>query len=69
MAFRRTTPSNWDEFMDALGRKPAWAQYQDQRRVETMIDNIVRTRQQLARYGVPYPERDPDAYADSGEWK
>jgi hypothetical protein len=42
---------SWDDFMDALGSKPEWAQYADQLRVQ----NMVKTAEQLSRFGVSYP--------------
>jgi hypothetical protein len=44
---------SWDEFMDALGAKPLCDQYADQLRVQDMV----KTAEQLARYGVGYPDK------------
>jgi len=42
---------SWDDFVDALGSMPAWAQYRNQLRVQDMV----KTAEQLSRYGVSYP--------------
>jgi hypothetical protein len=39
--------------MDAMGRKPPYQQYADQLRVQDMV----KTAEQLARYGVSYPHK------------
>jgi cysteinyl-tRNA synthetase len=44
---------SWDDFVDALGSMPAWAQYRAQLRVQEMV----KTAEQLAQYGVSYPHR------------
>jgi len=44
---------SWDDYMDAMGRKPPYQQYADQLRVQDMV----KTAEQLARYGVSYPHK------------
>jgi hypothetical protein len=45
--------TSWDDYLEALGAKPAWAQYADQK----IVENMVKTAEQLAAYGVSYPHR------------
>jgi hypothetical protein len=46
---------SWDDFVDALGSMPAWAQYRNHLRVQDMV----RTHEQLNKLGVPYPHEEP----------
>jgi len=46
---------SWDDFVDALGSMPAWAQYRNHLRVQDMM----RTHEQLNKLGVPYPHQEP----------
>jgi hypothetical protein len=43
----------WDDYMEALAQKPPYQQYADQLRVQDMV----RTAEQLAQFGVSYPHR------------
>jgi hypothetical protein len=43
--------NGWDKFMDQLSAMPEWAQYAAQRKMQDMV----RTAEQLAKLGVPYP--------------
>jgi hypothetical protein len=45
---------SWDDFVDALGSMPVWAQYRNQLRVQ----DIVKTHEQLNKLGVPYPHEE-----------
>jgi hypothetical protein len=53
--------NSWDDFIDALGRLPAWAQYRAQLRMQDMV----RTSLQLAACGVPYPHELPPITAQN----
>jgi hypothetical protein len=44
---------SWDDYMDALSAMPEWQQYATQLRVQDMV----RTAEQLAQFGVSYPHR------------
>jgi hypothetical protein len=46
---------SWDDFVDALGSMPAWAQYRNHLRVQDMM----RTAEQLQKLGVSYPHQEP----------
>lgn len=46
-----TAMKSWDDYMDALAELPEWMQYRNKLRVAEMV----KTAEQLAKYGVGYP--------------
>jgi hypothetical protein len=54
---------SWDDFVDALGSMPAWAQYRNHLRVQDMV----RTHEQLNNLGVPYPHAEPERIYTPGD--
>jgi hypothetical protein len=47
---------SWDDYVDALGEMPDWAQYAAQQRIR----NLINTDLQLQRFGVSYPHSEPE---------